>query len=79
MNDDGNLSDIFKCYFYDVNKFYSPRAFLPKAEAKESVDPQIHYWAHMLDEAFCKDRMLTEGKHWPKDYIKTGINLVKAS
>lgn len=42
-------------------------------------DKQIHYWTHMLDEAFCKDSLLTEGKHWPEDYIKTGINLVKAS
>ena len=41
-------------------------------------DYQIHYWAHMLDEAFNK-HMLTEGKHWPADYVKTGINLVKAS
>ena len=43
------------------------------------VDTYIQYWAHMLDEAFCKDKLLTEGKHWPEDYIKTGINLVKAS
>lgn len=43
------------------------------------IDRQIYYWTHMLDEAFCKDRMLTEGKHWPEDYVKTGINLVKAS
>lgn len=33
----------------------------------------------MLDEAFNKEQFLTEGKHWPEDYIKTGINLVKAS
>jgi len=24
-------------------------------------------------------KVLTEGKHWPKDYIKTGVNMVKAS
>jgi len=33
----------------------------------------------MLDECFHKEQFLTEGKHWPEDYIKTGINLVKAS
>ena len=32
----------------------------------------------MLDECFNK-QMLLEGKHWPEDYVKTGINLVKAS
>ena len=32
----------------------------------------------MLDEAFDKN-MLTEGKHWPDDYIKTAFNLIKAS
>ena len=32
----------------------------------------------MLDEAFDKS-MLTEGKHWPEDYIKTAFNLIKAS
>ena len=43
----------------------------------------IHYWAHMLDGAFCKSTlassMLTEGKHWPEDYIKTATNLIKSS
>lgn len=34
----------------------------------------IEYLAHMLDEA-----MLTEGKHWPKDYVKAAVNRVKAS
>ena len=38
----------------------------------------MFYWAHMLDECFNK-QMLLEGKHWPEDYVKTGINLVKAS
>ena len=42
------------------------------------TDNQIYFWAHMLDEAFNK-HMLSEGKHWPADYVKTGINLVKAS
>ena len=42
------------------------------------TDKQIHFWAHMLDEAFNK-HMLTEGKHWPEDYIKTAINLIKQS
>ena len=41
------------------------------------TDKQIYFWAHMLDEAFSK--MLTEGKHWPEDYIKTAVNLVKRS
>ena len=39
---------------------------------------QIHYWAHMLDEVYDKN-MLTEGKHWPEDYIKTAFNLIKSS
>ena len=42
------------------------------------TDKQIHFWAHMLDEAFSK-HMLCEGKHWPEDYIKTAVNLVKQS
>lgn len=41
-------------------------------------DRMIHYWAHMLDEAFCKT-MLAEGKHWPEDYIRTAYNAIKAS
>ena len=41
-------------------------------------DKMIHYWAHMLDEAFCK-QVLTEGKHWPEDYVKTAYNLIKQS
>ena len=40
---------------------------------------QIHYWAHMLDEAFSKDALLTEGKHWPEDYAKTAFNIIKQS
>jgi len=24
-------------------------------------------------------RLISEGKHWPADYIKTGINMVKSS
>ena len=33
----------------------------------------------MLDEAFNKDALLTEGKHWPEDYTKTAFNLIKQS
>ena len=40
---------------------------------------KIQYWAHMLDEAFSKDALLTEGKHWPEDYEKTAFNLIKQS
>ena len=43
----------------------------------------IHYWAHMLDGAFCKSTLassiLTEGKHWPEDYVKTAYNAIKSS
>ena len=28
---------------------------------------------------FGKNIFLTEGKHWPADYIKTAINTIKAS
>lgn len=42
------------------------------------IDKQIYFWAHMLDEAFSK-HVLTEGKHWPEDYIKTAVNLIKQS
>ena len=39
----------------------------------ESVDK------NSVDESFCKEKMLTEGKHWPEDYIKTAYNLIKQS
>ena len=39
-------------------------------------DSKIHYWAHMLDEAFEK-RLLNEGKHWPEDYLKDCIQFDK--
>ncbi len=39
----------------------------------------IHYWAHMLDEAFNKECIITEGKHWPEDYVKTAYNAIKSS
>ena len=38
---------------------------------------QLHYWTHMLDEAFPEDAMLVEGKHWPEDYIKAALNMLK--
>ena len=31
----------------------------------------------MLDEAFPEDAMLVEGKHWPEDYIKAALNMLK--
>ena len=31
----------------------------------------------MLDEAFPEDAMLAEGKHWPEDYIKAALNMLK--
>ena len=31
----------------------------------------------MLDEAFPEDAMLAEGKHWPEDYVKAAINMLK--
>ncbi len=43
------------------------------------ISQQICFWAHMLDEAFGKDVFLTEGKHWPEDYIKTAFNAIKSS
>ncbi len=37
----------------------------------------------MLDGAFSKtvpaNIMLTEGKHWPEDYVKTAYNAIKSS
>ena len=26
-----------------------------------------------------KKAVLTEGKHWPEDYVKTAVNLIKTS
>lgn len=40
---------------------------------------QLYYWTHMLDDAFGSKSILTEGKHWPEDYIKTAYNTIKAS
>ena len=40
---------------------------------------QLHYWTHMLDEAFPDEAMLVEGKHWPEDYVKAAINKLKAT
>ena len=31
----------------------------------------------MLDEAFPDEAMLVEGKHWPEDYIKAALNMLK--
>jgi len=45
----------------------------------KAIDRQIYYWAHMLDECFYKERFLTEGKHWPEDYVKTAYNSIKNS
>ena len=42
-------------------------------------ESQLHYWTHMLDEAFPDEAMLAEGKHWPEDYIKAAINKLKAA
>ena len=42
-------------------------------------ESQLHYWTHMLDEAFPDEAMLVEGKHWPEDYIKAAINKLKAA
>ena len=42
-------------------------------------ESQLHYWTHMLDEAFPDEAMLVEGKHWPEDYIKAAVNKLKAS
>ena len=41
-------------------------------------DRGVHFWAHMLDGALGK-HMLSEGKHWPEDYLKTAFNYLKAS
>ena len=38
---------------------------------------QLHFWTHMLDEAFPEEAMLVEGKHWPEDYIKAATNMLK--
>ena len=43
-----------------------------------TFEEQLYYWTHMLDEAFNKN-VITEGKHWPEDYIKTAFNTIKAS
>ncbi len=42
-------------------------------------ESQLHYWTHMLDEAFPDEAMLAEGKHWPEDYIKVAVNKLKAA
>ena len=42
-------------------------------------ESQLHYWTHMLDEAFPDEAMLVEGKHWPEDYIKAAVNKLKAA
>ncbi len=42
-------------------------------------ESQLHYWTHMLDEAFPDEAMLAEGKHWPEDYIKAAVNKLKAA
>ena len=42
-------------------------------------ESQLHYWTHMLDEAFLDEAMLAEGKHWPEDYIKAAVNKLKSS
>ena len=42
-------------------------------------ESQLHYWTHMLDEAFPDEAMLVEGKHWPEDYIKAVVNKLKAA
>ena len=46
---------------------------------KKIFESQLHYWTHMLDEAFPDEAMLVEGKHWPEDYIKAAVNKLKAS
>ena len=43
-----------------------------------TFEKQLYYWTHMLDEAFNKN-IITEGKHWPEDYVKTAFNTIKAS
>ena len=43
-----------------------------------TFEEQLYYWTHMLDEAFNKN-IITEGKHWPEDYVKTAFNTIKAS
>ena len=43
-----------------------------------TFEEQLYYWTHMLDEAFNKN-IITEGKHWPEDYIKTAFNTIKSS
>ena len=45
----------------------------------QAFESQLHYWTHMLDEAFPDEAMLVEGKHWPEDYIKAAINKLKSS
>ena len=46
---------------------------------KKVFESQLHYWTHMLDEAFPDEAMLVEGKHWPEDYIKAAVNKLKAA
>ena len=46
---------------------------------KKVFESQLHYWTHMLDEAFPDEAMLVEGKHWPEDYIKAAVNKLKSS
>ena len=46
---------------------------------KKVFESQLHYWTHMLDEAFPDEAMLAEGKHWPEDYIKAAVNKLKSS
>lgn len=42
-----------------------------------NFEQQLHYWTHMLDEAF--PNMLTEGDHWPEDFVRKAYNQVKQS
>lgn len=37
-----------------------------------NFEQQLHYWTHMLDEAF--PNMLTEGDHWPEDFVRKAYN-----
>ena len=41
---------------------------------KEFLESRLSFWNRMLREA-----MLVEGKHWPEDYIKAALNMLKTT
>ena len=64
VKEDGNIKDVYRCCFANGNGF----KWCSIREVLKTIK-----------ESNGMNSMLTEGKHWPADYVKTGINMVKAS